>query len=156
MLIPYRAKVYSRKTLLDLLSKDISQYLSIPGRHIQPLRESSFDAWIKLYRRDAYSNNNQISYYLKGQFIALFLDLIIRKNSKGQQSFDDVMREMWQRFGVDEIGYTEEELKGVIEEIAGEDLTQFWDLYLNNINELPFNEFFRAFWVNFGRKSSEG
>ncbi|MGY6530175.1 MAG: M61 family metallopeptidase [Cyanobacterium sp.] len=145
ILIPYRAKVYGRKILLDLLSKDISQYLSIPGRHIQPLRESSFDAWIKLYRRDAYSNNNQISYYLKGQFIALFLDLIIRKNSAGKKSFDDVMREMWQRFGVDEIGYTEEELKGVIEEIAAEDLTQFWELYLNDTKELPFNEFLEPF-----------
>ncbi|WP_069790034.1 M61 family metallopeptidase [Cyanobacterium sp. IPPAS B-1200] len=155
ILIPYRAKVYSRKTLLDLLSKDISQYLSIPGRHIQPLRESSFDAWIKLYRRDAYSNNNQISYYLKGQFIALFLDLIIRKNSQGQKSFDDVMREMWQRFGVDEIGYTEEELKGVIEEIAGEDLTQFWDLYLNNINELPFNEFLEPFGLILKEKTAK-
>ncbi|AFZ47425.1 peptidase M61 domain protein [Cyanobacterium stanieri PCC 7202] len=153
--IPYRAKVYSRKTLFDLLSKDISQYLSIPGRHIQPLRESSFDAWIKLYRRDAYSNNNQISYYLKGQFIALFLDLIIRKNSQGQKSFDDVMRQMWQRFGIDEIGYTEEELKAVIEEVAGQDLTEFWDLYLNGTKELPFNEFLEPFGLKLEEKTNK-
>ncbi len=145
MLIPYRAKVYDRKFLFELISKDISQYLATPGRNIQPLRESSFDAWIKLYRREAYSNNNQISYYLKGQFIALCLDLLIRKNTEGEKSLDDVMAEMWVRFGVDEIGYTETELKEVIEEFAQEDLTTFWELYLNDTQELPFNDYLKPF-----------
>lgn len=79
ILIPLRAGIYNRSTFLDLLSKDISNYLNISGRKIQPLAESSFDAWIKLYRRDAYSNNNQISYYLKGELVTLLLDLMIRK-----------------------------------------------------------------------------
>ncbi|MGK7934569.1 MAG: M61 family metallopeptidase, partial [Xenococcaceae cyanobacterium] len=53
VLIPLRAKIYNQKTCLENLSKDITKYLNIPGRKIQPLGESSFDAWIKLYRRDA-------------------------------------------------------------------------------------------------------
>jgi len=155
MLIPYRAKVYNRQYLFDLISKDISQYLSTPGRNIQPLKESSFDAWIKLYRREAYSNNNQISYYLKGQFIALFLDLLIRKNTEGKKSLDDVMAEMWMRFGVDEIGYTETELKEVIEEFAQEDLTTFWDSYLNNTQELPFNDYLNPFGLTLEAKKDK-
>jgi len=38
---------------------------------VQPLSESSFDAWIKLYRPDANSGNSQISYYLKGNGVVV-------------------------------------------------------------------------------------
>ncbi|MBF2055813.1 MAG: M61 family metallopeptidase [Cyanobacterium sp. T60_A2020_053] len=143
--IPYRAKIYDRLTLFSLLNKDITQYLNTPGRKVQPLRESSFDAWIKLYRRTPYSNNNQISYYLKGQFICFLLDLLIRKNSENKHSFDNVMGQMWQQFGKPEVGYTENELKNVIEDFAQEDLSKFWELYLDGTEELPFDEYLEPF-----------
>ncbi len=145
MIIPLRAGIYNRQTFFELLSKDISQYLSTPGRQIQPLSESSFDAWIKLYRRDAYSNNCQISYYLKGQLVTLLLDLLIRKNSDNEKSFDNVMLTMWQKFGKQEIGFTPEDLKQEIEVIANTDLTEFFNLYLESTIELPFNEYFEPF-----------
>ncbi|MEM6613056.1 MAG: peptidase M61, partial [Cyanobacteria bacterium P01_C01_bin.72] len=51
MLIPLRAGIYDRQTCLKNLSKDLSKYLTTVGRTVQPLGESSYDAWIKLYRR---------------------------------------------------------------------------------------------------------
>ncbi|BAQ66174.1 protease [Geminocystis sp. NIES-3709] len=152
MIIPLRAGIYNHRTFFDLLSKDISQYLATPGREIQPLRESSFDAWIKLYRRDAYSNNCQISYYLKGQLVTLLLDLLIRKNSDNHKSFDDVMLIMWQKFGKEEIGFTPEDLKREIELIANTDLTEFFYLYLDSTIELPFNEYFEPFGLKLETK----
>ncbi|MGI0481189.1 M61 family metallopeptidase [Geminocystis sp. CENA526] len=145
MIIPLRAKIYNRRVFFDLLSKDITQYLNTPGRQIQPLAESSFDAWIKLYRRDSYSNNCQISYYLKGQLVTLLLDLLIRKNTDSEKSFDDVMLTMWNKFGKEEIGFTPEDLKQEIELIANTDLTEFFKLYLDSTIELPFNEYFEPF-----------
>lgn len=145
ILIPLRAGIYNRSTFLDLLSKDISNYLNISGRKIQPLAESSFDAWIKLYRRDAYSNNNQISYYLKGELVTLLLDLMIRKNSGNQKSFDDVMAIMWDKFGKKEIGFTPEELKTEIEKVANTNLKEFFHLYLETTEEIPFNQYFEPF-----------
>lgn len=152
MIIPLRAGIYNRQRFLELLSKDISQYLSTPGRQIQPLGESSFDAWIKLYRRDAYSNNNQISYYLKGQLVTLLLDLLIRKNSDNKKSFDDVMLTMWQKFGKKEIGFTPEDLKREIEVIANTDLREFFKLYLESTIELPFNQYFEPFGLKLEAK----
>jgi predicted metalloprotease with PDZ domain len=152
MIIPLRAGIYSHKTFFELLSKDISQYLTIPGRNIQPLSESSFDAWIKLYRRDAYSNNNQISYYLKGQFVTLLLDLLIRNNTDNEKSFDDVMKAMWLKFGQQEIGFTPEQLQSEIEAIAQcnsvtakTNLREFFHLYLDTTAGLPFNKYFEPF-----------
>lgn len=145
MLIPLRAKIYNAQDFLKLLSEDISKYLNIYGRNIQPLSESSFDAWIKLYRRDAYSDNSQISYYLKGSLFGLLLDLIIRKNTQNKRSLDDVMRLMWAKFGQEEIGYTSLQLKEIIEGVAQTDLTDFFNRYLYSTEELPFNEYFEPF-----------
>ena len=145
ILIPLRSGIYNRKKFLENLSKDLTRYLSIPGRNVQPLGESSFDAWIKLYRRDGYSDNNQISYYLKGQFVSLLLDLLIRKKYHNQRSLDDVMRLMWQRFGKEEIGFTPQQLKQTIEEIAEQDLSDFFYRYLETTAELPFDDYLKPF-----------
>ncbi len=145
ILIPLRAGIYKRKTYLKNLSKDINKYLNTPGRKVQPLGESSYDAWIKLYRRDAYSDNNQISYYLKGQLVTLLLDLLIRAKHNNTRSLDDVMRLMWQRFGQDEIGFSETELRDTIAEVAAENLDDFFTRYIETTEELPFDEYLDPF-----------
>ncbi|MBD1823938.1 M61 family metallopeptidase [Cyanobacteria bacterium FACHB-DQ100] len=145
LIFPYRAGIYDAKAYLNALGQEVSRYLTTPGRLVQPLSESSFDAWIKLYRPDANSANSQISYYLKGEMVTLLLDLAIRIKHQNQRSFDDVMRVMWQQFGKDEIGFTPEQLKTTIESIAGFDLTNFCDRYLHGTEELPFDEYLAAF-----------
>lgn len=143
--IPLRAGIYDAKTFLENLSKEITQLQLIPGRKVQPLGESSFDAWIKLYRRDANSNNSQISYYLKGEMISLLLDLLIRSRQGNQRSLDDVMAIMWQRFGKEEIGFTPQQLQDVIESVAQTDLGEFFNRYIDGVDELPFDEYLEPF-----------
>jgi predicted metalloprotease with PDZ domain len=145
LLIPLRAEIYDAKTYLHNLSKEISRFLTIPGRKVQPLSESSFDAWIKLYRPDPNSGNSQISYYLKGAMVSLLLDLLIRAKHRNQNSLDDVMQQMWQQFGKAEVGFTPEQLQAVIESVAGMDLGDFFERYLHGTEELPFNEYLAPF-----------
>ena len=148
ILIPLRAGIYDVKTFLENLSKNITRFLTIPGRKVQPLSESSFDAWIKLYRRDANSDNSQISYYLKGELVSLLLDLLIRSRYNNKRSLDDIMRQMWQNFGQEEIGFTPGQLKEVIESVAEMDLTDFFNRYIHSTEELPFNQFLEPFGLN--------
>ncbi len=145
LLIPLRAGIYNVKTYLNNLSKEITRYLTTPGRKVQAVAESSFDAWIKLYRQDANSPNSQISYYLKGEMVTLLLDLMIRSRHQNQRSLDDVMLKLWQQFGKDEIGYAADELKQVIESVAGIDLTDFFQKYIHGKEDLPFNEYLQPF-----------
>jgi predicted metalloprotease with PDZ domain len=145
MLIPLRAGIYDVSIFLDNLGKEISKFLTTPGRKVQPVSESSFDAWIKLYRRDANSDNSQISYYLKGELVSLLLDLLIRSRHQNQRSLDDVMRQMWQNFGKEEIGFTPEQLKATIESVADTDLSDFFKRYIDGTDDLPFNEYLEHF-----------
>lgn len=143
--IPLRAGIYNAKTFLQNLSKEITLLQTKVGRKVQPVSESSFDAWIKLYRRDANSDNCQISYYLKGELISFLLDLMIRERSGNERSLDDVMRYMWENFGKAEIGFTDEELQDAIELVAGKDLSDFFAAYIDGVEELPFDEYLAPF-----------
>jgi predicted metalloprotease with PDZ domain len=147
LLIPRWAGIYDQQEFLTELSKEITRFLTTPGRLIQPLSESSFDAWIKLYRPDANSSNSQMSYYLKGEMVTLLLDLLIRDRTQGTKSFDDVLVQMWEQFGKSEIGFTELQLKHIIESIANQDLTEFYDRYIHGVEELPFNDYLDPFGI---------
>ncbi|MBW4663458.1 MAG: M61 family metallopeptidase [Chroococcus sp. CMT-3BRIN-NPC107] len=143
--IPMRAGIYDAKTFLQNLGKEITRYELTPGRWVQPVSESSLDAWIKLYRPEANSNNAQISYYLKGEMVSLLLDLLIRAKHDNQKSLDDVMLKMWQQFGIEEIGFTPQQLQEVITSVAGTDLTDFFAKYIDGLEELPFNQYLEPF-----------
>lgn len=145
MIIPLRAGIYDARHFLNEVSKEITRYQNTPGRWIQPLHESSFDAWIKLYRSDANSRNNQMSYYLKGELVSLILDLMIRAHHENQRSFDDVMVQMWEKFGKTETGYTPEQLQSTIESIAHIPLEEFFYKALETTQDLEFNTYLKPF-----------
>ena len=164
LLIPLRAGIYDVKTFLNNLGKEITRFMTTPGRKVQPVSESSFDAWIKLYRRDNNSDNSQISYYLKGELVSLLLDLLIREKhpfpggarERGhQRSLDDVMRQMWEKFGREEIGFTPEQLQQVIESVAGIDLSDFFASYIDGIDDLPFDEYLKPFGLRVKSESED-
>jgi predicted metalloprotease with PDZ domain len=145
LVIPLRAGIYDAKCYLNKVSEAITQLQTIPGRKVQPVSESSFDAWIKLYRPDANSRNAQVSYYLKGELVSFLLDLIIRAQHQNERSLDDLMRQLWQQFGQPEVGFTREQLKAIFESVAEVDLTRFWASYVDGTAELPFDEILAPF-----------
>jgi predicted metalloprotease with PDZ domain len=153
--IPLRAGIYNAKSYLNHLGKEIARYQNTPGRAVQPLAESSFDTWIKLYRPDANSPNSQISYYLKGEMVSLLLDLLIRARHGNMRSLDDVMRVMWGEFGKSEVGYTPKQLQTVIESVAEVDLTDFFANYIDGLTDLPFNQYLEPFGLQLLSDSDE-
>ncbi len=153
--IPLRAGIYDVKHYLKLLGETITRLQTIPGRQVQSLSESSFDAWIKLYRPDANSGNAQISYYLKGEVVSLLLDLLIRQRHGNRRSLDDVMRQMWQQFGQSETGFTPEQLQAVVESVAELDLGDFFQRYIHGTEELPYHKYLEPFGLRLHAEAPE-
>ncbi len=145
LMIPLRAGLYNRQAYLKKLGQEITRYRTTPGRKVQPVTEASYDAWIKLYRRDANSENSQISYYLKGEMITLLLDLMIRDRHQNQRSFDDVLRQLWTEHGQSETGFTPDQLEAIISRVADYDLRDFFQCYLHTTAELPLGEWLERF-----------
>ncbi len=105
--LPLTAGLGTESALLEDLGQDLSRYLLTPGRHVQGLAESSQEAWVKLYRADAYAGDSQVSYYLKGAVIALLLDLHLRRQGS---ALSVVIRQLWQQFGRWGRGYQQGDL----------------------------------------------
>lgn len=106
-LIPVAAGISSESELLDDLGSDLSRYRLTAGRRVQSLRASSQEAWVKLYRQDAYSADSQISYYLKGAVLALCLDLHLRRHGS---ALSVVLQQLWRSHGRQRRGYRESDL----------------------------------------------
>ncbi|MEN9768199.1 M61 family metallopeptidase [Vulcanococcus sp.] len=110
--LPLRAGLSEPEDYLHDLGEDLSRYLLSPGRFVQSLQTSSEEAWVKLYKPDAYSGNSQISYYLKGAVIALCADLHLRQNGS---SLERVLQGLWRSHGAVGRGYQQQDLLAAFE-----------------------------------------
>jgi predicted metalloprotease with PDZ domain len=137
-LLVHRAGLSSRDEYLKKQSQEIEALQTTPGRLVQPLEESSFDAWIKYYRKDENSVNTGISYYTKGSVVAFLLDARIRQATGGRRSLDDVLRLAWRRYS-GERGFQREELREAIEEVAGAGLDSWLTRALETTAELDYD-----------------
>ncbi len=88
------AGVITPARYLNLLGEQINRYHQTAGRAHQSVAESSFDAWIKLYRSDENSANAGVSYYNKGALVAFGLDITLLQH--GSRLFD-VVKALYQR-----------------------------------------------------------
>lgn len=153
-LLVHRAGLTRRDDYLKKLSKQIESLQTTPGRLVQPLEESSFDAWIKYYRRDENSINSGISYYTKGSVVAFLLDARIRSATGGRRSLDDVLRLAWQRYA-GERGFQPGELRAVVKEVAGTDLEPWMAHALESTEELDYSEALAWYGLRFVESDEE-
>lgn len=106
------------KSYLEKVLEDWTRLLAVPGRRRTSLEDSSFDAWIKLYKPDESNVNTTVSYYLKGGLVMFALDLAVRRRTDGAKSLDDVLRLLWNDYGAKGVGHPEE-LQPVFEAATG-------------------------------------
>jgi predicted metalloprotease with PDZ domain len=137
-LLLLRAGVIGVADYLELLSESATRLERMPGRHVQTLAEASFEAWTKYYQPDEDSPNSGVSYYIKGAWVALLLDLRLRQDH--QSSLDAVMQLAWQRYGRLGVALPEGGLEALAQELAGQGLGGFFVLSLRSTAELPIAE----------------
>ena len=137
-LLVRRAGLSTRAEYLKKLSKGLNRLAGTPGRRNIPLTQASQDAWIRLYLDSEHNLNTNISYYNKGSVVAWLLDTEIRRATKGRKSLDDVMRQAYSEFSKN--GFREEEFRTLVSDVAGRDLTPFFQRALDSTQDLPLQE----------------
>lgn len=142
-----RSGLITPEAYLELIADNISKVWQTPGRQRQSLADSSFDAWIKLYKPDENSPNAVISYYTKGSLVALCLDLLIRSETGHRKSLDDVMRALWRRYGKSGRGLEENGFEVLAEEISGLELKDFFDATIRTTDDPPLTDMLRRVGV---------
>lgn len=154
-LLLLRAGLISPQEYLAGKADSIRRLEAIPGRFEQSLEYSSFDAWIKYYRQDENSMNNQISYYDKGELVNMMLDLKIREASNGTKSLDDVMRALYNDFYKKGKNYTPADYQHMAEVAAGVSLDDFFSKYVRGTAEVDWNSFLNGIGLEI-KKSGGG
>ncbi|WP_408890878.1 M61 family metallopeptidase [Myxococcus faecalis] len=137
-LIVRRAGLMSAQRYLTRLGETLTALHSTPGRRTQTLAEASLVSWVKHYRPDENSPNSAISYYLKGEVVSALLDLEIRRATRDARGLDDVMRLLWERHG-DGSGVGEDGVEAAASEVAGVDLSTFFERALRTTEELDYS-----------------
>ncbi len=143
-----RAGLASRSRLLTDLSSAIHTLQTTPGRLVQSMEDSSFNTWIKAYRPNENSINTAISYYTKGEVIAILLDARIRQLTNNAKSLDDAMVLAYRRFS-GERGFTEDQWRAVCSEVAGADLSAWFNQAISTTAELDYTEMLDWYGLRF-------
>jgi predicted metalloprotease with PDZ domain len=130
-----RAGLLEPKRYLKNLGQALTSLERAPGARKTSVEESSFLAWVKLYRPDENTPNSTISYYLKGELVALALDLALRRAGS---SLDDVLRTLLERHA--ERGLPEDGVERAVAERLGDDAARaFFERHVRGVEPLALD-----------------
>jgi predicted metalloprotease with PDZ domain len=151
-LMQRRAGIWTDARLLERLGQQIAEVENAPGSRLMSAEESSIVAPFLDGGAHAQRNNldnTSVNYYPKGEVLGLMLDLLIRRETAGRASLDDVMRRMYQKFYVESAadtyylrgrGYAVEDFERTASEVAGRDLQDFFKRYVRGVETPPYDE----------------
>jgi len=135
--IMLRSGFYDPDQFINNLISEMAKIKNTPGADVQSVADASFDAWINFYRRDANSENVQVSYYNKGTVLGVLLDLMIINGSDGRTSLDDVLNHLYYQFYKKKAkGITTADLQKEIEKMRGVNNTAFFKDYIYGTERL--------------------
>ncbi len=143
-----RSGLLSREDYLSkVLTTNLARYEESPAKSVMSLSESSFDAWIKLYRPNDNTINTTMSYYLKGGLVMMLLDMEIIRLSEGRHTLDDVMRRLWALFKEHpEEGISRDDFdRAVFATVPNAGLQRFLKTTIDTPTPIPWLRFLRPF-----------
>jgi predicted metalloprotease with PDZ domain len=161
-----RAGLWTDVQLLKRFGETINGIESSPGNRLMSVEESSIVAPLIDGAPDAQRtnlSNTSISYYYKGEVLALVLDLLIRGRTRGRASLDDVLRRLYEEFYLKSPkatyylrghGFTSEDFERVTSEVAGTEMSDFFKRYVRGVEVPPYDEAFASVGLRLVREAS--
>jgi predicted metalloprotease with PDZ domain len=141
-----QAGIWKEPQYLDHLSSEIETLQNNPDRKVTPIEKASQIVWD---RKDW----PRVDYYNKGELLGLLIDLKIRTASRGEKTFDDVVRRLYDQYvvapskqgkGPIGVGFPEDGILKALNEVSGEDWRTFYADYVRGVKELPYQEIFEG------------
>jgi predicted metalloprotease with PDZ domain len=149
-----RAGIWDDVRFLTRQSQTISGIENAPGSRLMSAESASLAAPFiddAPHAQQVNLVNTAVSYYPKGELVAMVLDLLIRGRSNGRGSLDEVMRRMYSEIYLKSPnssyylrgrGYKPEDLERIASEVAGSDLSDFFRRYTRDVEVMPYDEAF--------------
>lgn len=132
-LMLYKSGVFDLKQYFVEMSTQLQKHYDNFGRLNYSVADSSYDTWLDGYVAGA--PGRKVSIYTEGCLIAFMMDVHILKNTKNKKGLDDVMRNLYQKYGAKNIGVTEKIYQKEVEKVAGVSLQRLFDDYVNGTKD---------------------
>ena len=129
-----RSGVFSEEEFNITFQQLLDRHFNNPGVLNMSVADASFDLWLDGYVPGV--PNRKSSIYVEGALVTFLLDIIIRKNSNSKYSFDDVIKEFYSSYFLQNKGISEEDYKKVVERFADKDLDRFFRNYVNGSEDI--------------------
>ena len=137
-----RCGLCTMEEYLEMQKENLNRYLATPGRKFHSLEDSSFNAWIKLYRPDENSLNSSVSYYNKGGIVFWCLNALLVKEGK---KIDDLLNLLWKSYlDRPEQGLSTNEVFNMVREIGGEEVLGKFQTWVQTTEELDLEGLFKG------------
>lgn len=161
-----RAGIWDDTRFFRTENRTVTGIENDPGSHLMSAVQSSQQAPFldgAPHAQQTNLANISISYYPKGELIALVLDLLIRGRTDAKSSLDDVMRRMYEEFYLKSPnatyylrgrGYNIEDFQRVAAEVSGLDLDDFFRRYVHGVEVLPYDEALAAVGMHLVREQA--
>ena len=143
-----RAGVIDEEAFWRWIAEDWPKFATRPGRNQTPLDELSFEAWIKQYKPAENNVNRAVSYYEKGLWVGMALDLTLRLATGGRRGLPQLFQRLWDGAGRRPAPVTEADVRAAARALAGRSLDGFFDRYVHGTDELPLPVLLRRAGVN--------
>lgn len=146
-LFVYNAGLCKIEEYLEWVKADFEAYYATPGKKFHSLEESSYNAWIKLYKPDENSRNSSISYYLKGGLVFLVLHLKLLKFNK---SIKDFILALWDHYGKNpKRGITKKEIYSIVEGLSNSEVMNSFSTMVETTFDIDFESELKAVGLEF-------
>ncbi|HMS56129.1 MAG TPA: hypothetical protein PKA27_12080 [Fimbriimonadaceae bacterium] len=129
----YRSGLQSEEWLLENLVFKIAELQNSRVRLQKTLEEVCKGTW-----ETGGFGDGDLSYYTKGLIAGFVFDANIRHASQGKKSLDDVMRLLFSKHRLPKPGFDEDNLRAVMSEVAGTDLSGLYDTMIRTTKEVPY------------------
>ncbi|MFO1054121.1 MAG: hypothetical protein U1F36_18040 [Planctomycetota bacterium] len=154
-LICLRARVTTPKRYLGRLAAHVDAMFANPGRFRLSLADSSFDAWLLLYRPDESTRNVSQNYYTNGALAAFVIDAAIRRASGGTRTLDDALRNLWHATWDEDRGYSHDDVLAAIDAAAGTSMRSLVDALILGPFDPDLDQALELFGLRLERNAGE-
>jgi predicted metalloprotease with PDZ domain len=130
-----------------MVKANFEVYFQTPGRNYHSLEQSSYNAWVKLYRPDENSKNSSVSYYLKGGLVFAVLHNLFQEKGK---SINDLLLALWDDYKQrPEKGISKEGVYSIVRNIGGEEVLNQFSNMVETTQDIDFETSFKKMGLEF-------
>lgn len=148
------SKVFSTQDYFKTLEERLVKHFHNFGRYNLSVAASSWETWLDGYVPGAPYRKTNI--YDEGNLIAFMLDVYIMQATLNKKRLRDVCILLYERFGKQNKGYTEQTIIDLVNEVAGKNFNDFFANYVYTPNdfEIPLTECFDYLGIDFIKQTN--